>query len=56
LFLGIDGVYLFDGHGSPIKVSQRIEPDIKNINRDLWEYTCGTVWERKYIVSFARGA
>jgi hypothetical protein len=54
IFLGIDGVYMYDGTSSPYKVSQRIEPDIMGLNTGLWEYACGSVWDRKYIVSASR--
>jgi hypothetical protein len=51
IFMGIDGVYMFDGSGSPFKVSQRIEPDILGVDRSLWEQACGSVWDRKYVIS-----
>ncbi len=54
IFLSIDGVYMYDGSGSPFKVSQRIEPDILAIDRENWEHACGSVWDRKYVVSAAR--
>ncbi len=51
IFMGIDGVFMFDGSGPPFKVSQRIEPDILGVDRSLWEQACGSVWDRKYIIS-----
>jgi hypothetical protein len=51
IFMGIDGVYMFDGSGSPFKVSQRVEPDILRVDRQFWEQVCGSVWDRKYVVS-----
>jgi hypothetical protein len=54
IFMGIDGVYMFDGSGSPYKVSQRIEPDLLSVNRQNWESVCGSVWDRKYMLSLAR--
>lgn len=53
IFMGIDGVYMFDGSGAPYKVSQRVEPDILGVDRLDWEKVCGSVWDRKYVVSMA---
>ena len=53
IFMGIDGVYMYDGQGSPYKVSQRVDPDIVRVDRQHWEFACGSVWEKKYLLSAA---
>lgn len=51
IFLGTDGVYVYDGAQPPFKVSQRVDPDFANMNQDYWHRACGAVWSDKYLIS-----
>jgi hypothetical protein len=51
IFLGLDGVYVFDGTSAPFKVSQRVEPTFKDIRQDYWSQICAIVYEGKYLLS-----
>lgn len=51
IFMGTDGVYVFDGATPPYKISHRVEPDIEKINIDWWSRVCAVVWGDKYILS-----
>ena len=52
IFLGVDGVYMFDGQSAPFKVSQRVEPTFVGARRRFWNQSCGAVHNNKYFVSF----
>ena len=51
MFLGRDGVYLFDGQSPPYKVSGRLDPSIQNLDKNNWERACGAYWDGKYFLS-----
>jgi len=51
VFLSIDGVYLFDGDSAPYKISNRIDPTLKNIDQEAWQYVCSGFWDNKYFLS-----
>ena len=54
IFMGIDGVYMYDGMSTPFKVSQRVEPDILGVDSKYWESVCGAVWDRRYMLSMVK--
>ena len=51
IFLGVDGVYMFDGQSAPFKVSQRLEPTFKEIRQTYWRQACGIAYDNKYLLS-----
>ncbi len=53
IFLGPDGVYVFNGTSAPLKVSQRVEPTFKTARSEFWAQACGASHDNKYFISFA---
>jgi hypothetical protein len=51
IFLGVDGVYMFDGQSTPFKISQRIDPTLNDVRRVYWPQASGIAYENKYMVS-----
>jgi len=51
MFMGIDGVYMFDGTSAPFKVSQRIDPTLDMVDHDNWNRACSSIWKYKYFLS-----
>ncbi len=51
IFLGLDGVYMYDGQNAPFKVSQRIDPTFQDILQDYWPQACGITYNNKYFIS-----
>ncbi len=51
IFLGVDGVYMFDGQNAPFKISQRIDPTLGEVRRHYWPQVSGIAYENKYMVS-----
>lgn len=51
IFLGVDGVYMFDGASTPFKVSQRVEPTLRDMRSDHWSQACGVAYNNQYLLS-----
>lgn len=51
VFLGTDGVYIFDGRNAPRKISQRIDRTIQSLRRQHWGQVCAIAHNDKYYLS-----
>jgi hypothetical protein len=51
IFLGVDGVYMFDGINPPMKVSIRLTPTISRIASEHRDRACGIMHQGKYYLS-----
>lgn len=51
IFLGIDGVYLFDGTSAPYRISGRIDPTLDQIDKEARHRACAAFWYDKYFLS-----
>lgn len=55
VFMGMDGVYMFDGQTAPYKVSQRIEPTLMQIPQGRHYRICSATWRNKYYLTIPTG-
>lgn len=51
VFLGVDGVYIFDGVNVPMKISMRQAMTIEAISSDYRNRSCGVLHQGKYYLS-----
>ena len=51
IFLGVDGVYMFDGVSAPMKVSVRQPESMRNISTAHRHRAAGAIWNGMYFVS-----
>lgn len=51
IFMGVDGVYIFDGTNAPQQVSHRVGPTIQGVRRHYWDQVCAVAHNDKYYLS-----
>lgn len=50
-FLGVDGIYVYNGGTAPYKISWAVEKIINRINKDAVEKSCATTDGRRYYIA-----